>query len=152
MASITTHVSLFTSSSPGLPTLILTLILSSILLALAIRSRKTKVLLPPSPPGAWPLIGHLPQFISAAKAHRLHLLVEHWIREYGGDEGLVRVRIAGVEVVHVGKDEAVKAIFDKSSAFTSERPRWIVSNELMTGKWNVLLLSASDKRWKVESH
>ena len=45
-----------------------------------------------------------------------------------------------------------QAIFDKSSAFTSERPRWIVSNELMTGKWNVLLLSVSDKRWKVESH
>ncbi|KAK8221384.1 cytochrome P450 [Phyllosticta capitalensis] len=166
MASITTLVSLLTSSSPAL----LILVLSSLLLAIAIRSRKPKVLLPPSPPGAWPLIGHLPQFISAAKAHRLHLLVEHWIREYGGDEGLVRVRIAGVEVVHVGKDEAVKAldwlasktkvayvcmwltreqaIFDKSSAFTSERPRWIVSNELMTGKWNVLLLSASDKRWK----
>ncbi|KAK8151306.1 hypothetical protein IWX90DRAFT_517780 [Phyllosticta citrichinensis] len=67
------------------------------------------------PPGAWPLIGPLPQFISAAKAHRLHLLVEQWIREYGKEEGLVRVRIAGVEVVHVGKDEAVKAIFDKAA-------------------------------------
>ncbi|KAK8171808.1 hypothetical protein BKA80DRAFT_261260 [Phyllosticta citrichinensis] len=75
----------------------------------AIKSSKpTKALLPPSPPGAWPLIGPLPQFISAAKAHRLHLLVEQWIREYGKEEGLVRVRIAGVEVVHVGKDEAVK--------------------------------------------
>ncbi|KAK7531585.1 cytochrome P450 [Phyllosticta citribraziliensis] len=129
--------------------LILILFLSAFLLFVAIKpSKPTKALLPPTPHGAWPLIGHLPQFISAAKAHRLHLLVEQWIREYGKEEGLVRVRVAGVEVVHVGKDEAVKAIFDKASAFTSERPRWIVSNELMTGKWNVLLLSASDKRWK----
>ncbi|KAK7524025.1 hypothetical protein IWZ03DRAFT_356327 [Phyllosticta citriasiana] len=72
------------------------------------RRSNSKALLPPIPPGAWPPIRHLPQFISAAKAHRLHLLVEQWICEHVKEEGLVRVRVAGVEVVHVGKDEAVK--------------------------------------------
>lgn len=42
-----------------------------------------------------------------------------------------------------------QALFDKSSAQTSERPRWIVSNEQLCNKWNVLLLPASDARWKV---
>lgn len=42
-----------------------------------------------------------------------------------------------------------QALFDKSSAQTSERPRWIVSNEQLCNRWNVLLLPASDARWKV---
>ncbi|KAK7560375.1 hypothetical protein IWX92DRAFT_384787 [Phyllosticta citricarpa] len=93
------------------PSLFLPFLLSVVVQGLAARSNKrsnSKALLPPTPPGAWPLLGRLPQFISAAKARRLHLLVEQWIREYGKEEGLVRVRVAGVEVVHVGKDEAAK--------------------------------------------
>ncbi|KAH8742573.1 cytochrome P450, partial [Diaporthe sp. PMI_573] len=42
------------------------------------------------------------------------------------------------------------ALFDKSSAQTSERPRWIVSNEQLCNKWNVLLLPASDASWKLQ--
>ncbi|KAL2283456.1 hypothetical protein FJTKL_09802 [Diaporthe vaccinii] len=51
---------------------------------------------------------------------------------------------------YLNSDQAVKALFDKSSAETSERPRWIVSNEQLCNKWNVLLLPASDARWKLQ--
>ncbi|KAL5048223.1 hypothetical protein BDW71DRAFT_205760 [Aspergillus fruticulosus] len=37
---------------------------------------------------------------------------------------------------------------DPSSAVSSERPRWIVSNELICNRLNVLLLHESDPRWK----
>jgi hypothetical protein len=38
---------------------------------------------------------------------------------------------------------------DRSSAISSERPRWIVSNELICNQLNVLLLHGIDPRWKV---
>ena len=100
--------------------------------------------LAPQPPGL-PLLGNLPEFIKAASRKELHLLIEKWHRTYGD---LIRVKLGPVTLHFVGSDVAVKQIFDKNSAFTAERPRWIYSNETHCGSMNVLLLDASHSRWK----
>lgn len=46
-------------------------------------------------------------------------------------------------------DRIVKEIFERNQAYTAERPRWIVSNEQICNKLNVLLLNGSSPRWKV---
>ncbi|KAL1633676.1 hypothetical protein SLS56_002824 [Neofusicoccum ribis] len=71
--------------------------------------------------------------------------MEKWARQHGE---IFRVRSGIVTEYFINSDKAVKAIFDKSSAASSERPRWIIANELFTNQWNVLFLNASDPRWK----
>lgn len=100
--------------------------------------------LAPQPSGL-PLLGNLPEFIAAASRKELHLLVEEWHRTYGD---VIRVKLGPVTLHFIGSDVAVKQIFDKNSAYTAERPRWIYSNETHCNKMNVLLLDASDSRWK----
>ncbi|GME28030.1 cytochrome P450 [Neofusicoccum parvum] len=84
--------------------------------------------------------------MKAGKEGTLHLLMEKWARQHGE---IFRVRSGIVTEYFINSDKAVKAIFDKSSAASSERPRWIIANELFTNQWNVLFLNASDPRWKV---
>ncbi|KNG87439.1 hypothetical protein ANOM_004280 [Aspergillus nomiae NRRL 13137] len=47
-----------------------------------------------------------------------------------------------------GNADRSQEIMDRSSAISSERPRWIVGNELICNWLNVLLLHGSDPRWK----
>jgi hypothetical protein len=101
--------------------------------------------LPPKPKGP-PIIGNTIEFVSAAKGNTIHLLLQKWAKEYGE---VIRVQIGSVTEYYINSDRAVKALMDKASAQTSQRPRWIVSNELLCNQWNVLLLNASDPRWKV---
>jgi cytochrome P450 len=61
---------------------------------------------------------------------------------------IMRVRSGPFTQYFLNSDKAVKELLDNKSAFTSERPRWISSNEQMTGGWNVLLLKGSDPRWR----
>lgn len=42
----------------------------------------------------------------------------------------------------------MKEIFDRNSAFTSQRPRWIASSEQICNRLNMLLLQADHPRWK----
>ncbi|KAH7047397.1 cytochrome P450 [Macrophomina phaseolina] len=83
--------------------------------------------------------------MKAGKNGELHLQLEKWARLYGE---ICRVRVGLITEFFINSDKAVKAIFDKSSACTSERPRWIIAKELFSNSWNVLLLNASDSRWK----
>lgn len=76
----------------------------------------------------------------------MHLLLQKWAKDHGE---IMRVQIGPVTNYYLNSDKAVKAIMDKASAVTSERPRWIVSNEQLCNQWNVLLLCGSDPRWKV---
>lgn len=105
---------------------------------------KNKVPLPPQPPG-WPLLGNIFDVFSATKTNQQHLLFEKWARDYGE---IVRVQAGPFVEYFINSDSAVKEIFDKQSSATSERPRWIVSNEQICDEKNVLLLSASHPRWK----
>ncbi|KAF5574644.1 oxidoreductase [Fusarium pseudoanthophilum] len=111
------------------------------------RRRATKGLLPlpPSPPTTNIIAGHLPAVLKAAKEHRQHLLFQKWAEEYGE---VFFVKFGTFQEYFINSDQAVRAIFDKAAAQTSERPRWIVSNEQICNRLNLLLLSSSEKAWK----
>ncbi|KAJ4359532.1 uncharacterized protein N0V89_000087 [Didymosphaeria variabile] len=103
-----------------------------------------KLPLPPKPPGV-PLLGNALGVIGSTKTSSQHLLFGQYARDHGE---IVRVQVGPFTQYFINSDEAVKAIFDKASAATSERPRWIVSNEHICDQKNVLLLNASHPRWK----
>lgn len=107
--------------------------------------RKHRLPLPPSPPKASIFSGHLPELIAAAKEFRQHILFDDWARKYGE---VYYVQLGPFQDYFINSDRAVKAIFDKASAQTAERPRWIVSSEQMANGMNLLLLSASNQTWK----
>jgi hypothetical protein len=129
----------------------------------SISQRKRNSKLPPRPPGL-PLVGNIPQFATAAKKSEIHLQLGEWARGYGD---IFRVKLGPVELYYLNTAAAVKVrqnsilshssmtdaskqeLFDRNSAATAERPRLIVSNELLCNMWNVLLLNASTPRWKV---
>ncbi|KAH8783605.1 cytochrome P450 [Hyaloscypha finlandica] len=125
--------------------LVLGLALCLVSLVKFIRNRG-QLPLPPKPKGL-PIIGNTIEFVSAAKGNTVHLLLQKWAKEYGE---VIRVQIGSVTEYYINSDRAVKALMDKASAQTSQRPRWIVSNELLCNQWNVLLLNASDPRWKLQ--
>lgn len=100
--------------------------------------------LPPKPPGV-PIVGNLPDILKATSKHAQHLLFFDWAKKYGE---VFRVQAGPVEEYFINSDKAVKELFDKQSATTSERPRWIVSNEQICNQWNVLLINASSPTWK----
>ncbi|KAG9737893.1 cytochrome P450, partial [Aureobasidium melanogenum] len=85
------------------------------------------------------------EVIAASKVGQQHLLFQRWAQEHGE---IFRVRVGPFTEYFINSDIAVKEIFDKSSVQTAERPRWIVSNEQICNQLNVLLLNASNPRWK----
>ncbi|KAH7143558.1 cytochrome P450 [Dactylonectria macrodidyma] len=107
-------------------------------------SRKALLPLPPGPTGI-PLLGNIVDVVRESKKGQQHLLIQQWARKYGD---VFKVQIGPHTEYYLNSDRAVKELLDRSSAQTSQRPRWIVSSELMCSKLNVLLLSASDTRWK----
>lgn len=108
-------------------------------------SRQKNVLpLPPSPPGNW-ITGNLSEVLAAVKKNQQHLLFNQWARKHGE---IVRVRSGPFVQYFINSDRAVKELFDRNSAFTSQRPRWIASNEQICNRLNVLLLDGDDPRWK----
>jgi hypothetical protein len=111
------------------------------------RRKESKALLPlpPSPPGGNFIAGHLPTVLKVTKEHRQHLLFQKWAEEYGD---VYFVQLGTIQEYFINSDQAVRAIFDKAATQTSERPRWIVSNDHICNRLNVLLLSASEKAWK----
>ncbi|KAI5212373.1 cytochrome P450 [Aureobasidium subglaciale] len=108
------------------------------------RNERDLLPLPPQPPGSF-FVGNMTEVIAASKIGQQHLLFERWAREHGE---IYRVRVGPFTEYFINSDAAVKEIFDKASAQTAERPRWIVSNEQICNQLNVLLLNASDPRWK----
>lgn len=105
---------------------------------------KGKLPLPPKPKGI-PLLGNALDVIKSTTEGSQHLLFEQYARKHGE---IVRVEVGLFTQYFINSDKAVKAIFDKASASTSERPRWIVSNEQICDWKNVLLLNTSHPRWK----
>ncbi|KAF9888125.1 hypothetical protein FE257_009261 [Aspergillus nanangensis] len=100
--------------------------------------------LPPKPPGVF-LLGNAFDLIQEAKTNTVHLLMGRLAQKHGE---IFRFQIGPVTEYFLNSDKAVKEILDRSSAQTAERPRWIVSNEQICNRLNVLLLDASDPRWK----
>tara|TARA_R110002003_G_scaffold1048_15_gene22277 strand:+ start:18553 stop:20196 length:1644 start_codon:yes stop_codon:yes gene_type:complete len=107
---------------------------------------RKKLPLPPKAPGL-PIIGSLLEILAATKTGQQHLLVAKWARAYGD---IVRIHAGPFTQYFLNSDAVVKEIFDKQSSTSSERPRWIVSNEQICNGKNVLLLPASNPVWKLQ--
>ncbi|KAH7089851.1 cytochrome P450 [Paraphoma chrysanthemicola] len=133
------------SSSPLTILLVAVLGLGLYRLQQWIQDRK-KLPLPPKAPGL-PIVGSLPDILAATKVGQQHLLFGKWARQYGE---IVRVQAGPFTQYFLNSDAAVKEIFDKQSSASSERPRWIVSNEQICDEKNVLLLNASHPTWKLQ--
>lgn len=139
--------SAWASASPGHIAIVLVLFtVLYLLIAYFLRSShsKSELPLPPGPHGL-PLIGKLPEVIAASKIGEQHLLFQRWAREYGD---VCKVELGPFTQYMINSDVAVKAIFDKSAASSSDRPSWLVSREHICNNWNVLLLNANTPRWK----
>ncbi|KAJ9655954.1 hypothetical protein H2198_005302 [Neophaeococcomyces mojaviensis] len=108
------------------------------------KNKKTQLPLPPSPPGSL-VTGNLSDVLAAVSKRQQHLLFGKWAREHGE---IVRVRAGTFVQYFINSDAAIKEIFDRNSAYTAHRPRWIASNEQICNKLNVLLLSGDHPRWK----
>ena len=108
------------------------------------RKKRSQLPLPPSPPGNI-LTGSLSDVLAAVSKNQQHLLFNRWAREHGE---IIRVRSGPFVQYFINSDKAVKEIFDKQSAFTAQRPRWIASNEQICNWHNVLLLNGDHPRWK----
>ncbi|KAK5081205.1 hypothetical protein LTR05_007999 [Lithohypha guttulata] len=103
-----------------------------------------RVPLPPTPPGNF-ITGNLSEVLAAVSKNQQHLLFNEWAQQYGE---IVRVRSGPFVQYFINSDKAVKEIFDRNSAFTSQRPRWIASNEQICNGMNLLLLDGDHPRWK----
>lgn len=113
-------------------------------ISFAFGTRKRQLPLPPAPPGTF-VTGNLSDVLAAVSKHQQHLLFGRWAREYGE---ITRIRSGPFVQYFINSDIAVKEIFDRNSAFTSQRPRWIASSEQICNQLNLLLLQADDPRWK----
>lgn len=116
--------------------------------------------LPPVVPG-YPVIGSLIDVARVGKSGQMHLWMQSHARNLGD---VFRLKVGPVTVTlqlhcesfidillqeyFINSDRAVKEILDRGSAQTSERPPWYFSNEYVCNKRNLLLLHASDPRWK----
>jgi len=139
----TDNVFVFKDSFRALAFLVLIAVVAPYLYHLQ-NKKQGQVPLPPSPPGNL-VTGSLSEVLAAVKIKQQHLLFERWAREYGE---IVRVRSGPFVQYFINSDGAVKEVFDRNSAFTSQRPRWIASNEQICNRLNVLFLSADDPKWK----
>lgn len=128
----------------GLPAALYLLIPIAAFLLIRLTLGSSNKNLPPGPEG-WPVLGNIVDIVRAGKSKRLHLLFENWARQYGD---VMRIRSGLEDEYYVNSRRAAKQIMDTNSIITAERPRWIVSCEHVCGNWNMLLLSASNPRWK----
>lgn len=106
--------------------------------------RRNSLPLPPGPKGSF-ITGNLSEVLRAVQDRQQHLLFYKWAQQYGE---IVRVRSGPFVQYFINSDQAVKEIFDQNSSVTSQRPRWIASNEQICNRLNLLLLHADDPRWK----
>ncbi|TFK48005.1 cytochrome P450 [Heliocybe sulcata] len=87
------------------------------------RSRRGRLPLPPGPKGL-PLIGNLLDF----PAKFQWLTFDKWHEQYGD---IVYLNLAGQSLVILGSPEATSAFFDQKSGVYSDRPRFVMVNELI---------------------
>ena len=135
----------FTTLLPGSPFLTLILLSLSLYFVATTISGSGRYGKPVPGPRGWPLIGSILDIIKAGQEKRIHLLLEGWAREFGD---VVLVRSGPTVEYYVNSRRAAKALMDTNASLSSERPRWVVSNEHICGESNLLYLPAQS-RWKV---
>ncbi|KJA26058.1 hypothetical protein HYPSUDRAFT_64270 [Hypholoma sublateritium FD-334 SS-4] len=108
------------------------------LLGVHIRKRK-RTLLPPGPAGH-PIVGNLFEL-----PHNYPWLAyADWAKRYGD---VTSFKVFGRAVIIVSSAKAATELFEKRSTNYSDRPRMIMSDELMEWEWNFIHMPYTD-RWR----
>ncbi|THU83604.1 cytochrome P450 [Dendrothele bispora CBS 962.96] len=95
--------------------------------------------LPPPPgPRGLPILGNLLQIPS----DRYWLKFDEWIREYGP---VVSINLAGKRVVLLGTPKVAADLFDRKSAIYSDRPRWILANDILAKGMHIGVMPYGEK-------
>ncbi|KAJ3514436.1 hypothetical protein NLJ89_g2382 [Agrocybe chaxingu] len=94
---------------------------------------------PPSPPGAYPLLGHVFQVTKD-----LWIPFTAWKEKYGP---VLYLNILGQPMIVLNTHKAATDLLDRRSAIYSDRPRDIVGGEMLSGS-HLMVLSAYNDRWR----
>ncbi|KAE9397733.1 cytochrome P450 [Gymnopus androsaceus JB14] len=92
----------------------------------------------PGPPGL-PLLGNVHQL-----GQQQHLKYTEWHAQYGP---IIQLNFAGKPVLVVGNAKIAADLMDRRSAIYSDRPRFIMSSEILMGGMNMAFARYGD-RWK----
>ncbi|CAA7268212.1 unnamed protein product [Cyclocybe aegerita] len=94
---------------------------------------------PPSPPGAYPILGHVFQVTKD-----LWIPFTAWKEKYGP---ILSLNIVGQQMIVLNTLKAATDLLDRRSAIYSDRPRDIVGGEMLSGS-HLMVLSAYNDRWR----
>ncbi|KAH8832196.1 cytochrome P450 [Flagelloscypha sp. PMI_526] len=87
--------------------------------------RKQPKPLPPGPRG-WPIVGNLLEMPKEYSWHKF----QDWLRQYGD---ICYINLAGQNVVLLGSNQVAFDLLDKRSGIYSDRPRFHVASDLLSG-------------------
>lgn len=102
-----------------------------LLLAKSIWTRSTRLPLPPGPKPL-PLIGNLHQVPKSLQWFHFY----HWSRQYGP---VMHLSMAGQPLVLLSTNQTAQDLLSRRSAQYSDRPRMVMSGELVTKGMHMLL-------------
>ncbi|KJA26057.1 hypothetical protein HYPSUDRAFT_347562 [Hypholoma sublateritium FD-334 SS-4] len=117
-------------------------LLAVILVAFLLRTRikqRNRAPLPPGPAG-YPVIGNLLELPHSYP----WLEYASWAKRYGG---VLSFKVFGRPAIIVSSAKAATELFEKRSTNYSDRPRMIMSDELMEWEWNFIHMPYTD-RWR----
>ncbi|CAE6504149.1 unnamed protein product [Rhizoctonia solani] len=86
-------------------------------LYLFLREQAAKCLLPPSPPGAYPLIGHA----LVLPTERQHIVYDRWSKELNSD--IISLTPVGRTIIILNSVDAATELLDRRARIYSDRPR-----------------------------
>ncbi|TFK27924.1 cytochrome P450 [Coprinopsis marcescibilis] len=127
--------------SPSLSDIGVVVVASAVFLWLRGKSKRSEYPLPPSPPGAVPILGHA-LLIPTKKEWETY---ERWGKEL--DTDIIYLNAAGTKLVIVNTVETIQELLDVRSARYSSRGTFTMINELMGWDWSMPTLPYNDQ-WR----
>lgn len=91
-----------------------------LLVFLFLKSQKPRRNLPPSPPGAWPIVGHLPLLGKLP-----HITMENWAKHYGE---IILLRLGSFPTVVVSSPEMAREVLLTQDKIWASRPSRRISS------------------------
>ncbi|KAF8678666.1 cytochrome P450 [Rhizoctonia solani] len=107
------------------------------------RGKSSKRILPPSPRGSYPILGHALVLPTESE----HIVYEKWCKQLGSD--IISLTVLGKTIIILNSVETAEELMDKRSEIYSGRPslRVIVDPELLDWEDSIIMLSYGP-RWK----